>query len=587
MSVPPSGVFTMPQLTTPTVTPAPLRGRYRLCERLECRTGVERFRGTDLAGPGQVVILRQPADPPRVVPMALSVDDVDDDVIVPQAMLAEHGPATVRIARTQAWPGIGWEESLLARCDHPALPRVADRFSEGGFDYLVFEVPDGPNLWDAWDSTSASEERYEWLAELAEAFTAMQEAGGTLPELKAGRLVVTPDRRIRFSDLSGLVPLPVPEETQIEDSLTVPPELITNRALADGRAGLYAFGVLVQSLLLGRELIEDDFESPGEPHPVLARFPDMHPLLGRLIGKTFHDDQVQRFPTPAASALDPSGFREVIHLLRQCRREVGRHGLDVAGCTTTGMVRGGNEDVFALIQSGGGRHDHSGGAALVLLADGMGGAEGGEVAASLAVQTIRRELLSQPPFRSLIESDESEPIGPDACKWHLTRALEAANQTVLEAARATPGRRGMGCTAEAVYLDGRYLVLGHVGDSRTYLVRNGRIMQLTNDHTLVAMLVEAGQLTPDEAETHPRRSELQQAIGGRGEVEPQLLSTRLGEGDWVVVCSDGLTGPVRPVEIAEIVRQSGSAHQAARRLVNRANLRGASDNVTVAVVRVV
>jgi protein phosphatase len=143
----------------------------------------------------------------------------------------------------------------------------------------------------------------------------------------------------------------------------------------------------------------------------------------------------------------------------------------------------------------------------------------------------------------------------------------------------------MGCTAEAVYLDGRQVIVGHVGDSRTYLFHRGRLVQLTRDHTMVARMVELGRMTAEQAATHPRRGELRQAIGGRAEVRPELSAAALSPGDWVVVCTDGLTGCLRPADIQEVLEQATSADQAARRLVNRANQLGAADNVSVAVVR--
>ena len=163
--------------------------------------------------------------------------------------------------------------------------------------------------------------------------------------------------------------------------------------------------------------------------------------------------------------------------------------------------------------------------------------------------------------------------------------LREANRLVYLAARESPTRRGMGCTAEAVYLDGRQLVVGHVGDSRTYHFRRGVLRQLTRDHSTVQRMVEAGHLTAEEADTHPRRSELLQAVGGRPDVEPEVIAVPLSVGEWVVICSDGLTARVRPAMIQDVLERSASAEQAARRLVNLANQHGAPDNVTVAVVR--
>ena len=167
--------------------------------------------------------------------------------------------------------------------------------------------------------------------------------------------------------------------------------------------------------------------------------------------------------------------------------------------------------------------------------------------------------------------------------------MKDANKEVFEPPTQKPpiGKRGMGCTAEVVYVDGRNLVVGHVGDSRAYHLHDGRLIQLTRDQTLVNRLVELGQITAEEAENHPRKNELQQAIGGRRDVEPAVYATKMKPGDWVLVCSDGLTNHVKNDELQEMFQlEAVSAEQAARRLVNFVNLRGATDNCTVVVVRV-
>src|SRR5262249_9716166 len=144
---------------------------------------------------------------------------------------------------------------------------------------------------------------------------------------------------------------------------------------------------------------------------------------------------------------------------------------------------------------------------LVLLCDGMGGYEAGEVAAAMAIQVMRRHLLSQAPLAALTGSspfpselpghDPEAPrlIPPDECKKLLAAALKAVNKHIYTTSRAGQGRRGMGCTAEAVYVDGRHVVVGHVGDSRTYHLHEGSLIQLTRDQTLVNRLVELGTLT--------------------------------------------------------------------------------------------
>ena len=145
----------------------------------------------------------------------------------------------------------------------------------------------------------------------------------------------------------------------------------------------------------------------------------------------------------------------------------------------------------------------------------------------------------------------------------------------------------MGCTAECVFIDSRNVVAGHVGDSRVYHLHRGRLAQLTRDQTLVNRLVELGQLTAAEAEDHPRKNELQQAIGGQPDVVPGVYAGKLARGDWVLVCSDGLTNHISNKELETMLTReaANSAEEAARRLLNLVNLRGATDNATIVVVR--
>jgi PPM family protein phosphatase len=246
------------------------------------------------------------------------------------------------------------------------------------------------------------------------------------------------------------------------------------------------------------------------------------------------------------------------------------------------------------------RQDDVGECALLLLADGMGGYDAGEVAAALAVQHLRRNLLAQKPFAALAgatafpsdvpraEGNAPTPLRVNEAKALLRAALKEANRAVYQASRGPNpvGKRGMGCTAEVVYVDGRNVVVGHVGDSRTYHLHEGRLVQLTRDQTLVNRLVELGQLTAEEADNHPRKNELQQAIGGQPDVEPGVSSGVMKPGDWVVVCSDGVTNHVKDRELAQMLQgEAVSAEMAARRLVNLVNIEGATDNATIVVLR--
>src|SRR5262249_34656547 len=146
------------------------------------------------------------------------------------------------------------------------------------------------------------------------------------------------------------------------------------------------------ALHVGRELTEGDFNRPGDPKPFVPRFPDIHPAFGRLMMKTFRKEVDARFPTDEAKKDDPSGFNELIRTLHTLSRTFDTVRLEVAAWTTTGMIRTGNEDAFALLHACETRQDDVSESALVLLCDGMGGYEAGEVAAALAISVMRQHL---------------------------------------------------------------------------------------------------------------------------------------------------------------------------------------------------
>ncbi|MFN4259954.1 MAG: protein phosphatase 2C domain-containing protein [Gemmataceae bacterium] len=571
-----------------------VKGRYLIGEMIWEREGVCRYRGQDRDTATPVVILRGPAPAPieeveEIEEVAEMVADDDNEDILPDFDMPSATPELVAEAAESAWPNVAWERELLTQAQHPALPRILDSCVENGFDYLIEEVPAGQVLWDAWDDPTAdSRQRYGWLKQIAEGLKQLHAHGAILEALRPDLITIREDGQAVVNDLSDLLPLPLPPHPPLRASLYTPPDLILNSATADARAALYSFGATVYSLNMGRELTEMDFERQGVPKPFIARFPDVHPLLARLLFKTFHREVAARFPTDEAAKQDATGFSELIRALEVCQQSLDHVRLEMASWTTTGIVRTGNEDAFGVMHVAESNQDDFREYALVLLADGMGGYEAGEIASVLAIQTLRKYLLQQEMFSALAGGP---PPAPEKCniediKKVLLAALKEANKVVYEAPQKGIGRRGMGCTAEVVYIDGYNIVIGHVGDSRTYLLSGGHIKQLTRDQTLVNRLVELGQLTPEEAETHPRRSELQQAIGGRPFVEPDVYHAPIKAGDWVLVCSDGLTNHVKNDELREMLQlEAGSAQIAARRLVNLVNMYGATDNSTVVVVR--
>jgi protein phosphatase len=480
---------------------------------------------------------------------------------------------------------------LLEKAAHPCLPKVLDHFTEAGFEYLVEESPVGQTLWNAWDDENTTwGHRFGWLKDAAEGLQALAKNAAIVEAVRPDIITVPPVGRAVVSDLSDLLPLPLPPNPPIRGTHYTAPEVGLARENTDARAMMYSFGAMLYALHLGVDLTDKDFEKNGLPKHFIARFPDCHPLYGRLVLKTFLRDVSIRLPTDEAGKKDATGFTELVNILDTARQNFGHVRMDVACWTTTGIVRTNNEDAFSLIHAAQSRLEEVSEYCLVLLADGMGGYEAGEIAAALCLDTLRDKLAGCPQFAALAGKmhPEQNTVDVNAMKKLIYDSMKEANKTVFTAPQKGIGRRGMGCTCEVVYMDGFNIIVGHIGDSRTYHYSQGRLNQLTRDQTLVNRLVELGQITQEEAENHPRKNELQQAVGGRADVEPAVYSAKLRPGDWVLVTSDGLINHIKNAEIQEMFQLEArdlGAETAARRLVNFANLRGATDNTTVVVIR--
>ena len=202
------------------------------------------------------------------------------------------------------------------------------------------------------------------------------------------------------------------------------------------------------------------------------------------------------------------------------------------------------------------------------VADGMGGAKAGEVASALAAGAFEGETRSDEP--------------PEA---QLSRILREANRRIHDLALSDESRRGMGTTLTAAIVSGDEVSFGHVGDSRAYLLRDGRLEQLTRDHSLVAELERSGQISPEAAEHHPQRSIITRALGPEPDVEVDTYTLAARDGDVILISSDGLTSMISDDEVASILRAGGTLEQAADTLVRAANQSGGRDNITVVLFR--
>jgi len=222
---------------------------------------------------------------------------------------------------------------------------------------------------------------------------------------------------------------------------------------------------------------------------------------------------------------------------------------------------------------------------LFVVADGMGGHAAGEIASKVAVESINE-------FVCLTGGDEeiTWPFGLDENISYdgnrLKTAIRYANRKVLEATKEKSEYEGMATTVAAVLVDGDAANLGHVGDSRVYLVRDGEITQLTSDHSWVNEQIQSGVISPDQARTHPLRNVVTRALGGKPDLQVDMQQHKAKAGDILLLCSDGLTTMITDEDIARVVREAGGdVEKAAQALVASANAKGGEDNITVLLIR--
>jgi serine/threonine protein phosphatase PrpC len=230
--------------------------------------------------------------------------------------------------------------------------------------------------------------------------------------------------------------------------------------------------------------------------------------------------------------------------------------VDQFWATHTGRQRSHNEDSYYAAPP------------VFVIADGMGGAQAGEVASDMVVTAFKSGL---PPDGSPEEK--------------LTAVIRAANELIHESAHADRERAGMGTTVAAAYLADHEVSIAHVGDARAYLFRADELMPLTRDHTLVQVLLDQERITPEEAAVHPQRSIITRAVGPEPQVDVETQTIAVQPGDVLLLCSDGLTSMVDEAKIAEILRSTGSLRDGGRSLIDAANEAGGRDNITVILFR--
>ena len=451
--------------------------------------------------------------------------------------------------------------ALSRTLSHPALQRAVEGFADNGRVYLAYrDEPVTPLARRSGGLRMSEAEAVTVAIQLCQAVSFVHRRGLRVNDICPESVVWGADSRIK---LTGLDCVSNDTELQSEpifnDGYTAP-EIYKARKV-DKRADIFSIGALLYSCLTGERLESESWREEAGP----IRFYPPHVVSPAL------EQAVRR-----ALLFDPTArWANVDALKAELVRLAGFTRVRAAVLTDVGMVRELNEDSIMAVEFQRDSLIEPAQNFLYVVADGMGGAEAGEMASAIAVGTMRNYVGSK------LQSDT-----PGELRQLLQDALEDANRKILDYQAANIESRGMGSTGVSVLIVPPEAVVAWVGDSRAYFCDQNGLRQITKDHSLVQRLIEIGQITAEEARHHEHKNVITRSLGARqnGPAGAESLSLRLKRGDRMLLCSDGLTAHVADPAIGTILRRHSDPYEAARELVVAANAGGGTDNVSVVVI---
>lgn len=452
--------------------------------------------------------------------------------------------------------------ALSLTLNHPAIRRAQSGFASDGRVYLVYPDEQLISLAQRMNGTCMSESAaITFGLQLCQAVAFFHRHALRVNDLCPDSIVFDSNGRLKLTGLDYVSNDNELQETPIFNDGYTAPEIYRAKKV-DKRADIFSIGALLYSCLTGERLESETWREEAGPirfYPPHVLTPSLEQIIRRAIG------------------FEPKArFANIDELKGELIKFGGYISIRAAALTDVGMVRALNEDSIMALEYRQESLVHPDHAFLYVVADGMGGAEAGEVASAIAVDAIR----------AYVEQRRAS-TGHSQLPILLREALEDANRKVLDYAAAHPEARGLGSTAVASLIDPPDATIAWVGDSRAYFWEDGHLRQLSKDHSLVQRLVEIGQITLEEARHHEHKNVITRSLGARtnGPAGAEALPLfRLKRGDRILLCSDGLTAHVEDDRISEIIGRHDEPDEAARELIVAANAGGGSDNISVVVI---
>lgn len=518
-----------------------LRGRYRIDAFLEVKTEANLYR---------------------------AIDEVTNlTVIVKEKKRPQSRTLLAQKSLKNPWYD---EFTILRSISYPTVVKAVDMFEENQRYYLIIEQLEGRDLGYFLTKQKVSvHQSCDWMIQLCQSLSQLHRRKIVHLDLNPRCVVVTQDlQRVRLTGFSRSLQLPIMFPVQSNTPGYSAPELeLQETHSIDERADIFSLGVIWHQLVTGCNPLKHRRDEDGLLiFPEVTYYvPDINPQINSIIMKMLEPEPRYRYQN-----IDEAK-RAILSLFHNTP-------FYASFITDVGVVREANEDSYFVQDwhyvSQTRQQSHG----IFIVADGMGGAQAGEYASALATREVSQVVNER--FKRLETHANEELNIPDI----LEEAVKKANKSIYDAAKRNPHLQGMGTTVTAAVVYQGMLYIGHVGDSRGYLIAKNEIEKITRDHSLVGRLLEIGQITEEEAAVHPQRNLIYRSLGAYPNVEVDLYERPFVPGNCLLLCSDGLVEHVKDPEIHQVVTQAPDQWRACNQLVNMANIRGGDDNTTLIIV---
>ncbi len=470
---------------------------------------------------------------------------------------------------------------LFKKIKQKNLIKVLDYFQDKGRSYLIEEFFSGETLQDKLQLEDFYVDEIQimkWGKSLCDALSQIHKYGIIHRNIQPQTILINAENEIKLSGFErARIKSEANMDVMVNHGYTAPEGFGVGKSHINETSDIFSIAAILYRIATH---YKPGIEQQG-PHITFLPFKEVgaktsYPAFERLLLKALSSVQEKRHQNVIELSSDLTAVMETppVKFIEKGAFIRIRGSMK----TNVGKVREMNQDSMLSMQLTMNECSQFTQPLLFIVADGMGGVADGEVASSMAIRNLATKISLE-----LLDRNCSFPLDSAI----LSRTIEYANNEIYTYSQQEPSRKGMGSTITAALLIGNRLIIGHVGDTRAYIMNNKEIRQITEDHSLIGRLLKMGQLTPEEAKNSPQKNLIYRALGTNPQVEVDIYEEKLEQGDIVLVCCDGLWDYFSNEELHKLVSRSKDFDKTSAKLIDLANERGGKDNITVIIFQLV